>query len=150
VADNLTRRSYDSVMPYSIRPAQPGELGAVLELWRGGAAEPTHTDDAEGLRTLLQRDANALLVALDDNVIVGSIIAAWDGWRGSIYRLVVAPTERRRGLGRQLLEAAERRLTAAGARRMQAVVVATDDRASAFWSASGWNRQVERLRFVRG
>ena len=42
------------------------------------------------------------MVAESDQQIVGTVIAGWDGWRGSIYRLVVAPSHRRAGLGRRL------------------------------------------------
>lgn len=94
-------------------------------------------------------DRGALLVAVSDGWVVGTVVAAWDGWRGSVYRLVVAPAKRRRGLGTALLRAAERRLEGLGARRAQAVVVETDDRAMAFWSGSGWHRQGERVRFTR-
>jgi ribosomal protein S18 acetylase RimI-like enzyme len=90
------------------------------------------------------------MVADDGDGIVGSIIAGWDGWRGSIYRLVVAPGQRRRGLGGQLVEAAEQRLARAGAARLQAIVVETDLQATAFWRATGWEQQVARLRFVKG
>jgi ribosomal protein S18 acetylase RimI-like enzyme len=76
-------------------------------------------------------DRTARLVAVDDLVIVGSVIAAWDGWRGSIYRLVVTPSHRRQGLARRL-------------------VVEDDAPATGFWRSSGWEQQSERLRFVRG
>jgi hypothetical protein len=49
-----------------------------------------------------------------------------------------------------LVRAAEERLVAAGAVRMQAIVVETDAHAVAFWRASGWEEQAERLRFVQG
>lgn len=92
----------------------------------------------------------ALLVAEVDQRLVGSIIAAWDGWPGSVYRLTVAPEHRRHGLGRRLLHEAERRLTRLGATRLQAIVVETEAVATGFWRASDWAEQVERLRFVRG
>jgi ribosomal protein S18 acetylase RimI-like enzyme len=103
-----------------------------------------------GLTTLVTHDPPALIVAEEDGSIVGSVIAAWDGWRGSIYRLVVAPSHRRRGLGRQLLGAAEARLAAVGTVRMQAIVVESEAQAMGFWRESGWERQVDRARFVRG
>jgi ribosomal protein S18 acetylase RimI-like enzyme len=78
------------------------------------------------------------------------VIAAWDGWRGSIYRLVVAPSHQRQGLARRLVGHAETRLSAVGARRLQAIVVETEDRAVGFWTAVDWERQTERLRFVKG
>ncbi len=137
-------------MTVSLRPGRPDEIHAVLALWGEADAEPTHTDDEAGLRSLLDRDPDALIVATDDGLLVGSVIAGWDGWRGSIYRLVVAPSHRRRGAGRALLQAAEDRLRRVGARRSQAIVVETDVGATAFWRATGWTEQVERLRFVSG
>ena len=134
----------------TIRTARPADVESVLSLWTDADAEPTHTDDAEGLNMLLANDPEALAVAVDGTDIVGSVIAGWDGWRGSIYRLVVAPSHRRLGLGSQLLAHAEARLTAVGAVRLQAVVVETDPLAVGFWNATGWERQVERLRFVNG
>ena len=98
----------------------------------------------------MAHDAGALIVAESEGVLAGSVIAAWDGWRGSIYRLVVDPSHRRQGLAGQLLERAEFRLSRAGALRLQAVVVESEPLATGFWDATGWERQRERLRFVRG
>lgn len=134
----------------SIRPATQADVPAVIALWHAAEVEPTHTDDMESVSQLLGRDPGALIVAEADHGLVGSVIAAWDGWRGSIYRLAVEPSQRRRGLGRRLVQAAESRLSEAGAARLQAIVVETDLDAVAFWRTSGWEQQVERLRFVRG
>jgi ribosomal protein S18 acetylase RimI-like enzyme len=122
----------------------------VLGLWAEAEAEPTSTDDAAGVVALLSHDADALIVAEERDRIVGTVIAGWDGWRGSVYRLTVAPTHRRRGLGRALVDLAEERLGSLGARRLQTIVVETDDRATAFWPSTGWNRQSARLRYVSG
>jgi ribosomal protein S18 acetylase RimI-like enzyme len=137
-------------MSAQIRAAVEADLPVVLELWRLAAAKPTHTDDLEALWTLLEHDRGSLLVADAGGQLVGTVIAAWDGWRGSIYRLVVLPNKRRHGLGRQLLSAAQARLERLGARRLQAIVVESDDRAVGFWRASTWEEQSERRRFVLG
>jgi len=134
----------------AIRTARPSDIQSVLTLWIESDAEPTHTDDSKGLNVLLANDPEALVVAEDGTDIVGSVIAAWDGWRGSIYRLVVSPSHRRQGLAARLLTHAESRLMAVGAVRLQAIVVETDPSAVGFWMATGWERQVERLRFVKG
>jgi ribosomal protein S18 acetylase RimI-like enzyme len=135
-------------MTVRLRTAQAAEIPAVLRLWSEATVEPTRTDNADSLVHLLDHDPGALIVADEDGALVGSVIATFDGWRGSIYRLAVTPARRRTGLGRQLLEAAEERLAGLGATRLQAIVVETDTRATGFWRATGWEQQVERLRFV--
>src|SRR5271167_302040 len=133
-------------MTWTIRPGRLSDVESVLHLWSTAAAEPTHTDDAASLTALIRRDPAALIVAEDDSSIVGSVIAGWDGWRGSVYRLVVASSHRRLGLGRRMLRQAEERLWAEGAVRLQAIVVQTEPQAVGFWRASGWEQQVHRLR----
>jgi ribosomal protein S18 acetylase RimI-like enzyme len=136
-------------MSTDIRVAVPADVPAVLELWRTSAA-PTSTDSPDDLRHLLRHDPGALLVAEVAGEIVGSVIAGWDGWRGSIYRLAVDPSHRRRGLGGRLLRRAEQRLAELGVRRMHAIVVGDDVRAVAFWESTDWNLQGGQLRFARG
>jgi ribosomal protein S18 acetylase RimI-like enzyme len=137
-------------MAWTIRTGQFSDRESVLQLWEKGEAEPTHTDNIQSIGALIEHDPLALIVAEDRRSIIGSVIAAWDGWRGSVYRLVVAPSHRRLGLGGQLLHEAEARLFAVGAVRIQAIVVDTDPIATSFWRSSGWEQQVQRVRFVKG
>ncbi|MHB1445451.1 MAG: GNAT family N-acetyltransferase [Acidimicrobiales bacterium] len=134
----------------AIRSGVEADLVAVLSLWKKTGAEPTATDDLDGLRRLVAHDGGALLVAELDDAVIGTVIGAWDGWRGSIYRLVVHPDHRRSGLGGRLLCAAEAALEARGCRRSQAIVVDRDTRAMGFWSSTEWHSQDHRRRFVRG
>jgi len=136
-------------MSTDIRAAVAGDIPAVLELWRAEAA-PTSTDSADALHALLRHDPGALMVADAGGEVVGSVIAGWDGWRGSIYRLAVAPAYRRGGLGSRLLREAEHRLAGLGVRRMHAIVVGEDSRAVAFWESTDWELQRGQLRFARG
>jgi ribosomal protein S18 acetylase RimI-like enzyme len=132
-----------------LRPATADDIAGVLAFWRE-SAEPTSTDADEVLASLIDRDPGALIVAEADRRIVGTVIAGWDGWRGSIYRLAVGTEQRRRGLGRALLRAAEDRLAGLGARRLHAIVVESNDGAVAFWTASDWEHQAGQLRFAKG
>jgi ribosomal protein S18 acetylase RimI-like enzyme len=135
---------------FGIRLATEADLEDVLQLWKESAAEPTHTDDLPALRALLSHDPEALLVAETGGFVIGSVIGGWDGWRGSIYRLVVHPEHRHQGVGRQLLGAAETAHERHGCRRAQAIVVDSDERAMGFWSSTEWLAQEDRRRFVRG
>lgn len=134
---------------WTIRTALEADIAAVLALWCHAGGPATATDDEGALRTLLARDPETLLVAEADDELVGSLIAGWDGWRGSFYRLVVDSDWRRQGIATALVRAGERRLRDRGAHRLTAIVRSDEDDAIALWSAVGYTRQTERARFIR-
>jgi ribosomal protein S18 acetylase RimI-like enzyme len=136
-------------VPSDLRPATADDIPDVLAFWRE-SAEPTSTDSDGVLASLIDHDPGALIVAEVDGRIVGTVIAGWDGWRGSIYRLAVGPDQRRSGLGQALLHAAEDRLARLGAKRLHAIVMEANDVAVAFWTASDWEYQAGQLRFAKG
>jgi ribosomal protein S18 acetylase RimI-like enzyme len=131
----------------AIRECRRDELGEVLALWRDAEAPPGATDTEEALATLVEHDPGAILIAEVGGEMVGTLIAAWDGWRGNLYRLAVAPAHRRRGVGRALVDAGERRLRERGARRISALVADEPD-AIPFWDSAGYRRDPRALRYI--
>lgn len=135
---------------WTIRHASEHDIERVLSLWDAAGSAETVTDTRDGVLGLLDADREALLVAESDGgEIVGSLIAAWDGWRGSFYRLAVHPDRRRQGLATALLHEGERRLRGRGAARFTAIVTDDDPDAMGFWAATGYEQQEGRARFVR-
>ena len=134
---------------WTIRSAGGTDIAAVLALWEAAGSLPSVSDSPEGLARLLAADPQALLVAELGGVLVGSLIAAWDGWRGSFYRLAVSPEHRRQGLATMLLTAGQQRLREQGAVRLTAIVAEDEGGAVAFWQAAGYERQQNRARFIR-
>jgi ribosomal protein S18 acetylase RimI-like enzyme len=131
-----------------IRAATAADIPAVLALWereRSGAAVTLDTEEAV-TRAI---EMGALLLAERGGSLSGTVIAAWDGWRGNLYRLVVESAERRRGIGRALVEEGERRLRARGATRITALVGRQERDAAAFWQATGYADDPKVARFVR-
>jgi ribosomal protein S18 acetylase RimI-like enzyme len=107
-----------------LRHATPDDIDGVLALWRRADAHPSATDTPHDLGRVIAAPHAAVLVAADaDGVLVGSIIATFDGWRGNVYRLAVDPAQRRRGLARRLAAEAERWLRLAWIHRFGPVVV---------------------------
>ncbi len=82
-------------------------------------------------------------------MLAGSIIATFDGWRGHIYRLAVRPELRRRGIARQLVEAAHGAFETWGVRRITALVEKDHPWAVSFWQAVGYAPDDRICRFVR-
>ena len=134
----------------SIRPADAGDIGAVLAVWAEARSVTARTpDDPEVVGRLLERDPGALLVASEDGTVLGAIIAGWDGWRGNVYRLAVLPEHRRRGIATRLVEAGHDRLRELGARRITALVGGEEGAAHRLWRACGYQRDEFVHRFVR-
>ena len=133
----------------SIRIGTNGDIPDVLELWRHAETAPSATDDPDGLSVLLAAAPDALLVTECNGLIIGSVIATFDGWRGNMYRLAVLPEHRRRGVARSLVHEGERRIRSVGARRITALVAHELDGATQFWSAVGYGADPRTARFVK-
>ncbi|MFJ3930628.1 MULTISPECIES: GNAT family N-acetyltransferase [unclassified Streptomyces] len=132
-----------------IRTGTSKDTEAVLAFWRQAARGVGISDDAEGLARLIARDPGALLLAESEGRLVGSVIAGWDGWRCSLYRLAVLPSHRRRGVSRALLSAAEERFLAVGGRRGDAMVLVDNETAQRAWAAAGYHREDHWRRWVK-
>ena len=114
-----------------------------------GDDENRPADRYSALAALHLRDPDALLVAVDIDEIVGTVIAGWDGWRCHLYRLAVAPHRRREGIARRLIAAAEERFRVFGGTRADAMVLDDNTDAHAAWSAGGYRRQADWSRWVK-
>ncbi|SFE49570.1 Ribosomal protein S18 acetylase RimI [Actinacidiphila alni] len=132
-----------------IRSADPSDVPAVLGFWRVAAEGTSISDDEAGVAGLVARDPGALLLAERDGTLVGTVIAGFDGWRCHLYRLAVHPAARRQGVATALLSAAERRFTALGGRRGDAMVLERNVTAHGAWSAAGYVREARWRRWTK-
>jgi ribosomal protein S18 acetylase RimI-like enzyme len=132
-----------------VRPCRREEVPAVLALWLAAGLVPGVTDDAASLGRLLRLAGAALLVAEVDGRLAGTLIAAWDGWRGNLYRLAVLPERRGRGIARRLVAEGERLLAAKGAVRVSALVISEHEPAVGLWSAAGYHHDRRVGRWVK-
>jgi ribosomal protein S18 acetylase RimI-like enzyme len=135
-----------------IRACTLEEAAFLLDFWREAGAEPTATDDPQGVNTLLREREDAVLLAVVEGQIIGTVIAVFDGWRGNIYRLAVIPARRRAGIGRKLVAEAERRLAIRGAKRLSAVASLHSNQAVPFWESmadQGWQPCHPGIRYAK-
>jgi ribosomal protein S18 acetylase RimI-like enzyme len=135
---------------FVVRPCRPEEAVFVLDLWQQARTEhATTADRLEDVQRLISQTPGSLLIADIGGALVGALIAAWDGWRGNMYRLAVHHEHRRKGIGTTLVQAGEEYLHRQGARRITALVGYEDDAAGAFWESAGYPRDQEIGRRVR-
>jgi ribosomal protein S18 acetylase RimI-like enzyme len=136
---------------FRIRNCLAADCSAVLELWKQADAVPTVTDTIAELQRTFTEGIAIVLVAVDTtDRIVGSVIGGWDGWRGNIYRLAVAPDARRLGLAAALVREVSARLAhERGARRITALVERVHPDAVGFWDSMATDGYTYDPRIVR-
>ena len=92
---------------FSVRPIAGGEEQAVIALWRSAGLTRPWNDPMTDLAFARGKTTSDVLVAVVDGAIVASAMVGHDGHRGTMYYVSVAPDERGRGYGRQVIAAAE-------------------------------------------
>ena len=86
----------------------------------------------------LARDADNLLVLEAGDQLIGSVMVGYEGHRGWINYLAVHPDHRRQGLGRLLMDVAERRLRDLGCAKLNLQVRASNETATEFYRQIGY------------
>jgi ribosomal protein S18 acetylase RimI-like enzyme len=123
---------------------------AVLALWETSRSSISVTEDtAEAVLALIAQPGALLLLAFSGDLLVGTLVVGWDGWRGNMYRLAVRSDFRRRGLALQLVEAGHAHLRSIGAGRVTALVGHDEEAAAGLWRAAGYDLDRHIGRFVR-
>jgi len=97
-----------------IRPFTSDDEAAVVQLWRECNLVVPHNDPHEDIRRKLTVQPELFLVGLIAGKPVATVMAGYDGHRGWLNYLAVAPERRRAGLGRQMVAEAEKRLRCLG------------------------------------
>ncbi|WP_415907797.1 GNAT family acetyltransferase [Oleiharenicola sp. Vm1] len=121
-----------------IRPFNAADTVAVVELWRACGLTRPQNDPHKDIARKLQVNPEWFLVAARGNEIVGTVMAGYEGHRGWINYLGVAPALQRGGLGRRLMTEAEARLRAAGCPKINLQVRPDNTVAIAFYERIGF------------
>ena len=125
-------------MTMPMRRATTDDAERIVRFWQESGASMGPTDSVEHVRRALMHPAAVLIIAEAGDALIGTLLATFDGWRGNLYRLVVHPAHRRRGIARQLVKEGERFFAEQGAHRITVLIEADRPWAAAFWNAAGY------------
>jgi len=78
-------------------------------------------------------------VAVSEGVIVGTVMAGYDGHRGWIYLFAVHPDWRKQGIGSQLLSFAEGQLASRGCMKINLQIDEANKQVQGFYEAGGYS-----------
>lgn len=120
----------------TIRPFTEADYAAAKQLWESTPGVGlSSADEAEPIAQFLRRNEGLSFVAEHQGAIVGTILCGHDGRRGLIHHLVTAPTIRRLGIGKALLEQGLRALRAQGIQKCHLLVFQNNTDGLEFWRA---------------
>jgi len=122
-----------------IRVFRESDEPAVVALWTTvfGYAAP-HNQPATDIRCKLSVQRELFFVAILDGHLIGTVMGGYDGHRGWIYRLAVAPDFRRRGVGTALVGHVEQALQKRGCLKINLQVLASNAETVAFYDKLGY------------
>jgi ribosomal protein S18 acetylase RimI-like enzyme len=124
-----------------IGDADDGDIEAVVRLWERCDLTRPWNDPQADLAHARGSPASAVLVARAEGELIASVMVGYDGHRGWVYYLAVAPEARRRGMGRRMMQAAEAWLREREAPKIQLMVRATNAAVIGFYERLGLERQ---------
>lgn len=129
-----------SAMSITVRTYEPNDEVALVQLWRlCGLTRPWNDPNADIYRKL-DGQSDWLLVAVSERQLVGSVMVGYDGHRGWINYLAVAPDHQQTGIGRMLMTDAESRLRRIGCPKINLQVRGSNHDAIAFYEAIGFQQ----------
>jgi [ribosomal protein S18]-alanine N-acetyltransferase len=132
----------------ALRPASPQDVSAIARIERASFGDPWSED---AFRELLRIPSAIFLVATkgSENAVTGYIVAAVASDQAEILNLAVNPSERRGGLGGELLDAVSGALVARGAREVFLDVRESNVAALALYRSRGFTSLSRRRNYYR-
>jgi ribosomal protein S18 acetylase RimI-like enzyme len=110
-----------------IRRAVAADETAVVGLWRSCDLIVSYNDPGRDFRRGISGQCSDVLVEEDESgEIVGTVLVGYDGHRGWLYYVAASPALQRTGIGRKMVEAAEKWLRDRGVAKAQLLIRETN------------------------
>jgi len=122
----------------AVRPFVAQDERAVVALWRECGLVRPWNDPVKDIARKLTVQPELFLVGTLDGRVVATIMAGFEGHRGWINYLAVAPACQRRGYATALMERAEQGLLQAGCPKVSLQVRRGNDAAGRFYDSLGF------------
>lgn len=127
-------------MPVVLRPLRDADVEQVVSLWHATGLTRPWNDPQRDIARARAVWPDLLVVAVDGDDVVGTVMAGYDGHRGWLYYLATASERRGEGIGRMLVADAERRLEGLGCPKVMLMVREGNDAVADFYDAMGYAR----------
>jgi ribosomal protein S18 acetylase RimI-like enzyme len=112
----------------------------VIDLWNlVFHYQAPHNDPELVIKKKVDFNDGLFFVALKDQAVIGTIMAGYDGRRGWIYAMAVAPEYQERGVGSELLSHAEEKLRQRGCLKVNLQIMNDNQGVQDFYRSQGYS-----------
>jgi len=122
----------------TFRELDASDVETVTALWREVDLVRPWNDPEGDFHGAIGGATSAVLGAEIDGVLRGTVMVGFDGHRGWLYYVAVAPSTQRSGVGTALTHRAEEWLAARGAHKVQLMVRRGNDEPRLFYGELGY------------
>ena len=123
---------------FHIRAYRPEDAPAIVDLWLACQLVVPHNNPRRDIARKLRVNPEWFLVGELDGKIIATCMVGYEGHRGWINYLAVAPEYQRRGFARQMMAEAERLLRQAGCPKINLQIRATNQGVVEFYRNIGF------------
>ena len=123
---------------FKIRAYEPDDENSVIDLWQKCNLTVPHNNPRRDIERKLKVDPELFLVGLVNDAIIATCMAGYEGHRGWINYLAVAPGFRRRGIAGSLMKAAENKLLSLGCPKINLQVRESNEEIFQFYQRIGY------------
>ena len=121
-----------------IRAMRDDELNRVVELWQACGLTRPHNDPRRDIEKARGKTSSEILVGADNGKIVASVMVGHDGNRGVVYYVSADPDAQGKGVGRQIMKAAENWLKQQGIWKLNLMIRADNAAVKSFYETIGY------------
>ncbi|MCP4185985.1 MAG: GNAT family acetyltransferase [Gammaproteobacteria bacterium] len=111
----------------------------VIQLWQDCKLIVPWNDPQKDIQRKLDAGADLFLVGEYDSLLVASVMGGYDGHRGWVYYLAVAPMFRNRGFAHAMMAKMESRLVALGCPKINLLVRNTNAEVMELYQSLGYS-----------
>lgn len=125
-------------MDFIVRSYCESDKEDVIQLWEECGLVVPWNNPQRDIERKLSVQSELFLIGVLNNKIIATAMVGYEGHRGWVNYLAVKPKFQRQGVGKQMMEEAERRLLKLGCPKLQVQIRNTNDGVIKFYRKLGY------------
>jgi ribosomal protein S18 acetylase RimI-like enzyme len=119
---------------------KPEHENEVIALWRRCNLIRPQNDPQKDIARKMKVQPELFLIGVEEGRVVATAMGGYDGHRGAVYYLGVDPDRRKKGLGREMMAALEKRLAERGCPKLNLMFRRDNGKVEQFYEKIGYQR----------